>query len=101
MTLFASRFAFVLCLCATLGSPAFAQDISREQALYETHCVSCHDSSIHKRPDRLVRSWEGLYEQVMKWQRETGLTWETHDVDYVARYLNDRFYHMPCPEQVC
>lgn len=64
----------------------------RGQMLYENHCVSCHESVVHIRRDRRLRSLPELRAKVSFWADHLRLRWGTEEVDDVVTYLNDRYY---------
>lgn len=76
-------------------APAIAVPLSRGQALYETHCIACHDAQIHWRDARRATDWDSLKREVRRWQSASVLPWSEADVVQVARYLNDTFYRYP------
>jgi len=76
-----------------------ADERSRGQLLYETHCIACHSKDIHWRDRRLVKDWPSLVAQTARWQRNTGLGWSEEEIDDVARYLNRSAYRLPPPKQ--
>lgn len=78
-----------------------AADLDHGRQLYENSCHACHTTKLHWRDKRLVDSWTGLLQQVNRWQRNSGQTWEPADIKDVAAYLNARFYHLPCPANEC
>lgn len=80
-------------LCLTFD----AQGQSRGELLYSTHCIGCHTTKMHWRDGRTATDWAGLVTQVGTWQRANSLSWEQRDIDAVARYLNDSFYHFELP----
>jgi mono/diheme cytochrome c family protein len=86
----------VLALLLTLALPAAAQDSRRGQALYETHCLSCHYERIHNRdPSRsLIRSNAQLRVEVAKWAAQTKQNFTLEDLDDVAEYLNRSHYRL-------
>ncbi|MGO9445523.1 MAG: hypothetical protein ACLPXB_12190 [Thiobacillaceae bacterium] len=65
---------------------------SRGQLLYENHCTSCHESTVHVRDDRRVQSLTELRERVARWATYLNLHWSEMEVDDVVHYLNNRFY---------
>jgi mono/diheme cytochrome c family protein len=89
----APLFLGVLGLVSALS--AHAQ--SRGELLYSTHCVACHTAQMHWRDRRAATDWQGILAQVRKWQGAASLSWSEQDVDAVARYLNDSFYHFALP----
>lgn len=65
---------------------------ARGQLLYENHCVMCHESVAHMRPDRRVRSLPEIRAWVMHWSGYLKLRWGKEEVDDVVDELNRRFY---------
>ena len=76
-------------------------DAARGKLLYEARCSACHESSVHDRKARKATSFSGLRAQVLRWSVEVGGTWSADEIDDVALYLNQRYYHLPCPQSVC
>ncbi len=68
---------------------------SRGQLLYDTHCVTCHDTQVHWRQSRKVSNWKTLVAQVRHWQSAEKLQWTEDDIRQVARHLNDTIYRYP------
>ena len=86
---------------AQLSGAAIAADPVRGSALYETRCLACHASSVHKPGARKAKSFDGLRAQVLRWSAEAGGNWSADEIDDVTLYLNERFYRFPCPQIVC
>jgi mono/diheme cytochrome c family protein len=78
-----------------------AADLGHGRKLYEVSCDACHSTNVHWRDQRLVDSWPALLHQVNRWQRNSSQHWEPADINDVAAYLNERFYHLPCPANEC
>ena len=78
-----------------------AADAERGKALYETRCSACHASSVHNRDARKAKSFDTLRAQVLRWSAEAGKGWTRDEIDDVTLYLNQLYYHFPCPQQVC
>lgn len=68
---------------------------ARGQLLYSLHCASCHDTEVHWREKRLATNWPALLDQVNRWQNNLSLEWNSNDIDDVAGYLNETYYHFP------
>jgi len=86
----------------TEGTPQIAAaDLEHGRKLYEVSCDACHNANVHWRDKRLVDSWPALLHQVDRWQHNSNQRWEATDVNDVAAYLNERFYHLPCPANEC
>lgn len=84
-----------------LATCANAADIDRGKALYESRCDTCHESSVHSRAVRSARTFDHIRAFVSRWDRELGQIWTIEEINEVARYLNERYYHYPCPASVC
>ncbi len=73
--------------------PLHAAD-STGETLHAAHCVSCHGSEVYERGEqRRVTSREGLTRQVRRCELALGLTWFDEQIDAVADYLNQSYYH--------
>lgn len=89
-------------LAAGGASAAYAaSDESLGAALYESRCTGCHERSVHSRSPRRAESFEQIRAYVWRWDRYLGGAWQRAEIDAVARYLNERYYHFPCPQDVC
>jgi mono/diheme cytochrome c family protein len=86
----------VASVCAVLAfsSPASLAEFDRGQALYENHCMECHESWAHTRDGRHVASLDALRKRVAAWSIHTGLGWSNEEVDDVTDYLNRQFYQL-------
>jgi len=73
----------------------------RGKLLYETRCGACHKTSVHSRSARKATSFIALRAQVQRWSAEAGGKWTAGDIDAMTLYLNQRFYHFPCPQGMC
>jgi mono/diheme cytochrome c family protein len=78
-----------------------AADAERGRLLYEGHCNVCHNTGVHLRASRKARTFEGIREQVVRWNNELGGAWRREDFDDVTLYLNNRYYFYRCPESIC
>ena len=81
--------------------PAAAADVERGRNLYETRCNVCHATGVHIRQVRKATTFEGIREQVVRWNRELGGAWGMEEIDDVTVFLNDRYYFFRCPASVC
>jgi mono/diheme cytochrome c family protein len=83
------------------SGPVSAADAKRGGIVYETRCKACHEDSVHNRDARKSKSFDALRAQVLRWSAEAGGVWTADEIDDVARYLNERYYHFPCPQIMC
>lgn len=95
-------FAGVLSAVLGLGSlGARAEDGSRGQLLYDFACDACHNKGVHQRASRKATNFPELRGFVVRWATELGTQWTDLEIDEVARFLNDKYYHFPCPAEIC
>ncbi len=96
-----ARFAGVLAgLCTVLVLPQAGAEVpfDRGQALYEHHCMSCHESWAHTRDGRHVRTISELRARTEAWSLHSHLDWSAEEIDDVTDYLNRAFYQLqPTP----
>ena len=76
---------------------AAAPEPSRGELLYENHCQSCHESTLHVRTDHRARSPAEVQEWVQHWSEQQKLGWSNEDVSEVADFLVRRYYRFPPP----
>lgn len=84
----------VLATCVFLGTPfAFAAgDSANGEKLYHSACLSCHDTSIHTRPDKIIFSKKALRNRVEFCEGNTNAGWNASQMDDVTEWLNATFY---------
>ena len=88
-------------LSTSLASAAEpAAELDKGQELHQKNCIACHTTLTNGQPDKLytrsdrrVTSLEGLKKQVQRCELNLGLTWFDEDIDAVAAYLNQAYYH--------
>jgi mono/diheme cytochrome c family protein len=80
-----------------LGQPA----LERGRALYETRCIACHETSVHRRASRRATDFPALRREIERWSATLGGEWRAEELDAVTIFLNDRYYRYPCPSTVC
>ena len=78
-----------------------AADAERGRLLYEGRCNVCHNTGVHLRASRRAQTFEGIREQVVRWNNELGGAWRREDIDDVTLYLNNRYHSYRCPESIC
>jgi mono/diheme cytochrome c family protein len=87
--------AFALLLAVSSATHAellLFGDAARGEKLHAQHCKGCHDSSVYTRPDRRIRSGEGLQAQVAMCNRNLRSHLGKEQLDDLVKYLNDTFY---------
>jgi mono/diheme cytochrome c family protein len=83
-----------LFLTLAAGSlPAQEFDLAQGKQLVDNHCYDCHGTEYYTRKERRVDSRQKLSAQVRFCEQSQNLTWFDEDVENVAEYLNQNFYH--------
>ncbi|MCG7873553.1 MAG: cytochrome c [Candidatus Thiodiazotropha lotti] len=73
-------------------SNLMAGDAELGKQLNEAHCLKCHGSELYTRPNRRVKSLDGLHKQVRFCEQNLGLTWFEDQIEGTATYLNLEYY---------
>jgi mono/diheme cytochrome c family protein len=85
--------ATLLILATTTASAALLPgDSARGQTLHGQQCTACHGSEVYTRPNRSVKSAEGLIGRVQGCVRQTGAKLDRDQVNDVVKYLDESFY---------
>lgn len=89
-------FTILAALCAVLALPQAGaeEQFDRGRALYENHCMSCHESWAHTREGRHVRTMRELRTRTEAWSVHSRLDWSAEEIDDVTDYLNRTFYEL-------
>ncbi len=66
--------------------------LPRGQMLYENHCGVCHDSRIHIRENRKVKSIEDIRYWINRWTTYLKLHWSEEEKNAVANHLGKKYY---------
>ena len=84
-----------LAMCFLLAVPggSIAESFDRGQALYENHCMSCHEATLHTRDTRRATSVAELRKWVATWSFHASLGWSGEEINDVADFMNRRYYH--------
>jgi mono/diheme cytochrome c family protein len=62
--------------------------------LHDQNCLGCHGTEVYTREDRLIQSMDGLTSRVDFCARNAvKVDWDQKQIDAVANYLDNRFYH--------
>jgi mono/diheme cytochrome c family protein len=83
--------AFSLMLLV-LPMTAFSED--RGRMLYQNHCVACHESTVHIREARKVKSYADLEKYTRRFAGLAGVEWSDADMVLVIEYLNRTRYKL-------
>jgi mono/diheme cytochrome c family protein len=83
-----------LCTVLVLSQAEAEVPFDRGQALYEHHCMSCHESWAHTREGRHVRTVRELRARTEAWSVHSHLNWSAEEIDDVTDYLNRAFYQL-------
>jgi len=73
-------------------------DSASGKTIHDSKCDACHTaqfqpgSKIYTRPDRRVKTVEGLMKQVAFCNAQTGANLSDNQVNDVIKYLNETFY---------
>jgi len=81
-------------LCLLVPGVAEAQDISRGQLLYETHCVVCHREGLHDRQNSKVATYTDLRRQVERWTKETKRSFSAAEREDLIEFLDATHYRL-------
>lgn len=85
------RFTFATAL--VLSAPgAVAQEPDPGEMLYQNHCTSCHESTVHVRERTKVATAADLDAYVQRWSDYVQLGWGDGERAAVRDYLNLTFY---------
>ena len=78
---------------------SFAADIQAGRHLHEKNCTACHASLmkgkptlVYTRPNRRVKSYDGLLAQVRRCVATLGSEWPQRDIENLAAFLNTTYY---------
>lgn len=86
--------AFVALVFITID--AHSQDLQRGKMLHDAHCVSCHDSRIYTRQNRVAKDEARLRAEVDRWRKAVSLEWSAEDINAVTAFLGSRYYGIDC-----
>ena len=79
-----------------LALPAQAEldgDAERGAGLYEQHCLGCHDRSVHQRDEVRATNQREIVAWITRRCSRNAPQLSTQDLEDLATYLNERFYH--------
>jgi len=76
---------------AAQAAPAAA--IGTGEQLHAKYCTGCHDSSVYTRKDHQIRSLDALNGQLRNCAHMTGQALSEGELQRLAAYLDQRYYH--------
>jgi hypothetical protein len=76
-----------------LSLPVQAVDIKNGKTLHNENCLRCHNESQYTRENRIVNSFDELRTRISDCELMAEMAWFDEEIDDVAAYLNDYFYH--------
>jgi mono/diheme cytochrome c family protein len=85
---------WVLAALVLVCASAAAQDVSRGQLLYETHCIVCHREGLHERKDSKVATYADLRYQVERWTKETRRAFTASEREDLIEFLDATHYRL-------
>lgn len=90
---------FLMAAAACLPGGVAAADAKAGQQLHDRQCIDCHvaqfggdGSRVYLRPDRKVRSLEGLKQRIAVCNTFAKAGWFPEEEEQVAAYLAQRYY---------
>jgi mono/diheme cytochrome c family protein len=82
--------ALATMLAACDGEPVKG-DAARGAELHKI-CLDCHGTELYARPDRKVKSKDGLRKELLRWGDYYNPALTEQDIDDLYAYLNKDFY---------
>ncbi|HLD13205.1 MAG TPA: hypothetical protein VJB18_00645 [Burkholderiales bacterium] len=67
-------------------------DAVNGKQLHNGHCIACHDSRVYSRPNRRIKTVEGLMGQVRMCNQQLKTNLSREQLNDIVRYLNETFY---------
>ena len=74
------------------AQPALSADSAQGKKLYDANCTKCHNTSVHTRPDRKIKSLAALNERLVACTHAAQVTLTDDEQESLAQYLNEQFY---------
>ena len=85
-----------LSVCILVGSlfslDAGASDPANGKMLYDKHCTTCHDTSVHTRPNRIIHTYEDLENRVKFCDTASNAHFTPAQIADVVDHLNATYY---------
>ena len=77
-----------------LALPITVYGEDRGRMLYQNHCVACHESRVHIREARKVKTYADLEQFTRRFAGLAGVEWNDADMILVIEYLNRTHYKL-------
>lgn len=90
-TIFAA--ALLTCTAVFIPLQSMAADAEHGKKLYQAGCHGCHDTRVHTRPNRIIHTYKDLVNRVRFCDTQAKAGFSDSDINDVAEYLNNEFYH--------
>jgi hypothetical protein len=74
------------------AAPLLLGDAVQGKALHAQSCGGCHGTEVYTRPDRRVKSAEGLLKQVELCNSNLDKGFSDDQLNDLVKFLNDNFY---------
>ncbi len=81
------------CLLFAGAASANSETFELGKELHDNNCVRCHDSSMYTREESRIDDIDSLRTMVRGCQNNFDLAWFDDEVNAVAHYLNQKYYH--------
>ncbi len=93
---------WTILFCLVLLAPANVSiaallpgDAMNGKPLHDGRCLACHDSRVYTRPDRKLKTVEGLMGQVRMCNQQLNTNLSREQLNDVIKYLDSAFYKFP------
>ncbi len=86
---------FLVLLPITAPAAMLPGDAGRGQVLHDRQCTACHDSRVYTRPNRTVKTVEGLIGRVKLCNQQLGTKLQRDQLNDLVKYLDEAFYKFP------
>ncbi len=82
----------VMMFLTVSAQAALPGDGAEGKRLHDASCMGCHDTAVYTRKDHLVRSLDGLKQQLEGCSHMAEKEFSPAETQNIIKYLNDRFY---------
>jgi len=82
----------VMMFLTVSAQAALPGDGADGKRLHDVNCMGCHDTGIYTRKDHIVRSLDGLKQQLEGCSHMAKNEFSPTETQNIIKYLNDRFY---------